>query len=99
MVQWLRLCSQCRGLGFDPRSGNQIPYAVTETQHSQINKYFLKYRETENHDSLDRKVQKQTQMLGHRPYTWSVSEMEVAEEWDGGESELMGGQCREPLRP
>ena len=40
--------------------------------------------------SLDRKVQKQTQMLGHR-YTWSVSEMEVAEEWDRGESELMGG--------
>ena len=49
--------------------------------------------------SLDRKVQKQTQMLGHRPYTWSTSEMEVAGGWDGGETELIGGQCREPLRP
>ena len=22
VAQWLRLCSQCRGLGFDPWSGN-----------------------------------------------------------------------------
>lgn len=49
--------------------------------------------------SLDRKVKKQTQMLGHRPYTWSTSEMEVSGGWDEGESELMRGQCREPLRP
>ena len=32
VVQWLRLhaLNQCRGLGFHPWSGNQIPHAVTE---------------------------------------------------------------------
>ena len=41
-------CSQCRGPRFDPWSGNQVPhaaikssYAVTKTQHNQINFYFL----------------------------------------------------------
>ena len=75
----------------------KIPCTKTETQHSQINTYFLKIQRIMM--SLDRKVQKQTQMLGHRPYTWSTSEMEVAGGWDGGETELIGGQCREPLRP
>ena len=41
-VHWLTLCSQCRGPGFDPRSGNKIPHAVTKTQHSQII-FFLKH--------------------------------------------------------
>ena len=29
-------CSQCRGPGFDPWSGNWLPYATTKTWHSQI---------------------------------------------------------------
>ena len=28
VVPWLTLCSQCRGLGFDPWSRNQIPHAT-----------------------------------------------------------------------
>ena len=28
--QWLRLCSQCRGPGFNPWSGNQIPHTATK---------------------------------------------------------------------
>ena len=36
MVQWLRLCSQCRGPGFDPWLGNNIPHATVKTQQSQI---------------------------------------------------------------
>ena len=31
------LCSQCRGPGSDPWSGNWIPHATIKTQHSQIN--------------------------------------------------------------
>ena len=45
LVQWLRLCSQCRRPGFDPWSGNWISHATIEssnasvkTQHGQINK-------------------------------------------------------------
>ena len=41
--------SQCRGLGFNSRVGNQVPYATTQTQHSKkkkkkkkLNKYFFK---------------------------------------------------------
>ena len=36
--------SQCKVLGFNPWSGNQIPHAVTKTRHSRITKniYFLK---------------------------------------------------------
>ena len=33
--------SQCRGPGFNPQSGNQIPHATTKTQHSQINFFFF----------------------------------------------------------
>ena len=36
MVQWLGLCSQCRGPGFDLWSENQIPHAATKTWDSQI---------------------------------------------------------------
>ena len=32
------LCSQCRGLGFDPWSGNQIPHATTKIKGSMCNK-------------------------------------------------------------
>ena len=46
------LRSQCRGPGFNPWSGNLIPYAATKsshaatkTWHSQIDKYFLKKEE------------------------------------------------------
>ena len=28
------LCSQCRGPGFDPGSGNKIPQAATERSHA-----------------------------------------------------------------
>ena len=44
VVQWLRLCSQCRGPRFDPWSGNWIPHAAvkiscaaTNIWYSQIN--------------------------------------------------------------
>ena len=30
VVQWLRLCFQCRVPGFDPWLGNWIPYAATK---------------------------------------------------------------------
>ena len=33
--QQLRLCSRCRGPGFDPSSGNLIPHVTGKTQHSQ----------------------------------------------------------------
>ena len=33
-------CSQCRGPGFDPWSGNQIPHAATKIQSSQIKKNY-----------------------------------------------------------
>ena len=36
------LHSQCKEPGFHLRLGNYIPHAATKTQHSQINKYFLK---------------------------------------------------------
>ena len=40
MVQWLRLYSLCRGPGFDPWSGNQIPHGTTKTSAAkQIIKY------------------------------------------------------------
>ena len=40
VVQWLRLHSQCRGPGFDPWSGNQIPHGTTKTSAAkQIVKY------------------------------------------------------------
>ena len=40
-VQWPRLCaSSARGQGFNPWSGNSIPRATRQTQHSQISKYF-----------------------------------------------------------
>ena len=42
VVQQIRLCSQCRGPGFDPWSGNQNLHATTKTQSCQTNKYFLK---------------------------------------------------------
>ena len=32
------LCSQCRGPGFDPWSGNLIPHAAAKARNSQINK-------------------------------------------------------------
>ena len=42
-------CSQCRGLRFNPWSGNYIPHfttkslhVATKTQHSQINRQILK---------------------------------------------------------
>ena len=38
VVQQLRVCSQCRGSGFDHQSGNSIPHAPTKTWHSQIKK-------------------------------------------------------------
>ena len=31
-------CSQCRGPGFHPLSGNQISHAATKTHHSQMEK-------------------------------------------------------------
>ena len=40
VAHWLRFqCSQCRGPGFDPWSGNWIPHAAAETWYSQINLY------------------------------------------------------------
>ena len=42
MVQWLCLSSQCVGPGFNPWSGNQIPYAATKTWHSRIDKQILR---------------------------------------------------------
>ena len=40
VVRWLRLHSQCRGPGFDPWSGNQIPYGTTKTSAAkQVTKY------------------------------------------------------------
>ena len=33
------LCSQCKGLGSNPWSGNWIPHAATKTQQSQINNF------------------------------------------------------------
>ena len=32
VVQWLRLCSPCRGPGFNSWSGNQIPYTATRVE-------------------------------------------------------------------
>ena len=56
------LRSQCRGPGFNPWSGNLIPYAATKSshaatkiQHSQINKYIFKifmYRSLCEHSFL-----------------------------------------------
>ena len=31
-VQWLRLCFQCRGRGFDPGWGTKIPHALWQSQ-------------------------------------------------------------------
>ena len=31
VVKWLRLCSQCKGPGFNPWSGNQISHATSES--------------------------------------------------------------------
>ena len=36
-------CSQCRGPGFDPWSGNQILRAATKTWHSQLYIYIYIY--------------------------------------------------------
>ena len=30
VAQWLKLCSQCQGPGFDPWSGTDIPHAPTK---------------------------------------------------------------------
>ena len=34
VTQWLRLCSQCGGPGFNPWSGNQITHAATKSLHT-----------------------------------------------------------------
>ena len=54
VVPWLKLCvTNARGLSPIPGQGTSshvpqqsltIPFAGTKTQHSQINKYFLKYK-------------------------------------------------------
>ena len=38
VVEWIRLCSQGRGPGFSPWSGNKISHAATKPLCSQINK-------------------------------------------------------------
>ena len=43
VVQWLRLCSQCRGRRFHPWSGNQIPHAMTKSSHAMTKTWQNKY--------------------------------------------------------